>query len=230
MNNIADNINELSRVNYEQEIEEKQIVDDINLILNKHKKKHISYTDIKWNKRDQKIRWRDTYLGDNTYTSGEDQFRSILLRDAVDINESSKIFYHYLAYEYVHEILEKEKFLFSPLSSYDKSDPSEYNGFMDDVTKFNMSSLYLNKQKKNYFVFCLSNKDNRHLWKECANNHHGVCLGIRFSNFNTKQEISDYYHFREVIYNHNDKLHFITEIQDMLLEKYNSEFLMQKLD
>ena len=128
---------------------------------------------------------------------------------SIDFEES---IIQYRNFDRAKELLTESCLSFSALSNYSdkEQDVKEYEHFYE-LTKTNPRVEFINQQKQNHFITCLTYKrDDKRFWDEYTSGGNGVAVEFSIRN----KHSDELFDFREVCYDDGSKFILLAEMQE----------------
>ena len=144
------------------------------------------------------------------------------------LKNSTKSFFHYKRFDRAYEFVEKDFIRLSALSNFrnvnNGDDIKEYEHFFD-VAKIGTNQSFVDQQKDNYFIFCLT-EDNctERFWKEYADDKKGLCLELEIID---KQ--SPMFDLNKICYDDGLEFQFFADMQNEIHSTFGKYLLTQGL-
>jgi hypothetical protein len=162
---------------------------------------------------------------------GVRSFDKIFNIKAPDQKRVNKSFFHYKSFERAFEFVENGYICISALSNYSNinngDDIKEYEHFFD-VVKIGTDKSFIDQQKGDLFVFCLTeNNQSDFLWENYADKNKGLCLELFFEpKCPSKNLLFNMYDLRKVCYDDGKEFQFFADMQKEIIHNTFGQYLV----
>lgn len=158
------------------------------------------------------------------FVSNDKAFYKIFSLKAPNQKQTNYPHFHYKSFDIAYKFIEEEYVTASALSNFVglTDDIKEYEHFFE-VTKIPYDKTFIDKQKDNFYIFCLTedNKTER-FWKEYVSDHKGLCLEFEFTD---KKHLSDLFELRKICYDDGGGFNFYSRMQDEIFLTFGKRLL-----
>jgi hypothetical protein len=139
-------------------------------------------------------------------------------------------YFHYKKFKYAFDFINKAYIMLPALSNFvdpQSEDVKEYKHFFDEVVNIGTTQSFIDKQKDNFFIFCLT-EDNKteEFWNKYADKHKGLCLEMEIEH---KQLDYCLYNFNKIRYSNGNEFQFFSNMQNELHKNFGKYLCLQGL-
>jgi hypothetical protein len=161
------------------------------------------------------------YLDNNDNT-----FSQIFSIKSPEQKKIQRPYFHYKSFDLAYKFIDEGYFTASALSNFihstgdiKKSDIKEYEHFFE-VTKIAYSQTFIDSQRDNLFIFCLTEGNQiERFWVDYVSDHKGICFEFEFIE---KPNLQPYiFELRQICYDDGSDFKFYSEMQDEIYSNFN---------